>query len=273
MRSLASLILTSKGLFVLDSLEVLLIFNFLLDVLVSLEQLIMLVLSKLQPLVEVSLQLLLKSIHLVLLFLNKFGLGGNDLLMPILHVFFSLSDFKLLAHHLDLMRLSILLLLGEPLLDSLLIEELGTILEGERQLLLKNLSVLLNLLRVAIFQLAEGLGVLLLRVQEVFVPLLVELLILLDVSLLALLSLLGLIEDELFVAAVVVLMLQLRDSILRHFCLHVLLLVLTGSSVILKDSDEVLDVVSCWLLVESLFHVVTLHTFYLQLNVFKFIII
>ena len=86
-------------------------------------------------------------------------------------------------------------------------------------------------------------------------------------GLLTLLSLLCLIEDELLVTPVVVLMLQLCDPVLGHLSLHVLLLMLASPSVVLKDSDEVLDVVSGWLLVKSLFHVVALHfEFYLCLN-------
>lgn len=112
---------------------------------------------------------------------------------------------------------------------------------------------------VSILELAKGLSVLLLGMEKVLVPLLVELLVLLNMGLFALLSLLSLIEDQLFVTAIVVLMFQLGNSVLGHLSLHVLLLVLTGSSVVFEDSDEVLNVISGWLLIESLFHVFCLH--------------
>ena len=122
-RSLAADILGLEHLLILDPLKVLLIFNLLLHVLVSLEELIMLIFSQLQSLIQVALQLLLKSVHLILLLLDEFGFGGNDLLVSLLHVLFSLSDFQILAHHLNLMGLSVLLLLGETLLNSLLIQQ------------------------------------------------------------------------------------------------------------------------------------------------------
>ena len=52
-------------------------------------------------------------------------------------------------------------------------------------------------------------GVFLLSLEEILVPLLVEFLILFDVGLLAIFSLLGLVEDELVVAALIVLHLEL----------------------------------------------------------------
>ena len=69
-------------------------------------------------------------------------------------------------------------------------------LELEWKFLLKHLSILFDLLGVSILKSAKGLGVLLLGLEEVFVPLLVELLVLLDMSLFAILLLLGLVENE-----------------------------------------------------------------------------
>lgn len=62
---------------------------------------------------------------------------------------------------------------------------------------------------MSILELTESLGVFLLGLEEILVPLLVEFLILFDVGLLAIFSLLGLVEDELVVAALVVLHLEL----------------------------------------------------------------
>jgi hypothetical protein len=91
----------------LNSFDVLLVFDFLLHVLVSLEKFVVFGLSKLQSLVEVGLKLFLESIHLVLLFLDELGLVSDDLLLSLLHVLFSLQDFELLSLLLDLMGLSI----------------------------------------------------------------------------------------------------------------------------------------------------------------------
>jgi hypothetical protein len=119
---------------------------------------------------------------------------------------------------------------------------------------------------VAVFKLTQSLSIFFLRLEEVLIPLLVELLVLLNMSLLTLFSLLCLIENELFVTALVVLVLQFSNSVLSHLSLDVLLLLLASPSMVLKDSNEVLDVVSCWLLIESLFHIVTLHfEFYFNL--------
>lgn len=125
--------------------------------------------------------------------------------------------------------------------------------------MLEHLPVLLDLLGVPVLELTEGLGVLLLGLEEVLVPLLVELLVLLDVGLLTLLSLLRLVEDELLVTAVVVLKLELGDSVLGHLGLDVLLLGFASPSVVLENPDEILDVIGSRLLIESLVHFFLLH--------------
>ena len=121
------------------------------------------------------------------------------------------------------------------------------------------MAVFFDLLGVSILELSKSLSVLLLGVEEILVPLLIEFLVLLNMCLLTLLSLLSLVENQLFVTPIVVLMLKLCDSVLGHLSLNILLLMLTGSSVILKNSYEVLNVISGWLLIESLFHVFCLH--------------
>jgi hypothetical protein len=110
--------------FELDSLDVLLIFDFLLDILVSLEELVVLRLSQLQALVEVGLELLLECIHFVLLLLDELGLGSDDFLVTLLHVLLSLIDLEVLAFALDLVCLGVALLSGEVTLDLLGVEEL-----------------------------------------------------------------------------------------------------------------------------------------------------
>lgn len=79
--------------------------------------------------------------------------------------------------------------------------------EIQWQLLFQNLSVLLDLLGVAILERAECLGILLLSLKKILIPLLVELLVLLNVGLLALLLLLRLVEDEFLKLLLVVLVL------------------------------------------------------------------
>ena len=67
----------------------------------------MIVFSQLQSLVEVGLQLLLESVHLILLLGNEFGLGSNDLLLSLVHVFLSFISLQLLALDLHLVGLLI----------------------------------------------------------------------------------------------------------------------------------------------------------------------
>lgn len=96
----------------LDSLKILLVLKFFFHILVSLEKFVMLELSLLESFAHVALDLLLEGRHLILLFLDEFGLSSDDLLMPVLHVLVPLFFLHSLGLHLNLMSLSILLLLG-----------------------------------------------------------------------------------------------------------------------------------------------------------------
>lgn len=92
----------------------------------------------------------------------------------------------------------------------------------------------------------------------------VELLILPDVSLLTLLALLRLIEDELLRTAIKVLLLQLFDAILCHLGFDVLAFALASIHVVLKHLHKVLHVFGVWLLVERFivgFHVVVVDSY------------
>ena len=91
----------------LDTLNVLLVLNLLLDVLVALKKLVVVSLSQLEALVEIGLELLFERVHLVLLLLNEFSLLSDDLLMSLLHVLLALVSLKLLASNLNLMSLLI----------------------------------------------------------------------------------------------------------------------------------------------------------------------
>lgn len=90
-----------------------------------------------------------------------------------------------------------------------------------------------------VFEFTEGLAILLLSLEQVLIPLFVELLVLLDVGLLALLTLLSLVEDEFLVAAVIVLLLELFNTVLSHLSLNVFALTLTGGSMLLEHLAKV----------------------------------
>ena len=107
---LRSGVMVLERLLELDSLNVLLVLNFLLHILVSLQQFVVLCLTQLQPLVQVRLQFLFQSVHFILLFLDQLGFGSDDLLRSLLHVLFTLLGLQLLALDLDLVRLLISLL-------------------------------------------------------------------------------------------------------------------------------------------------------------------
>ena len=80
----------------------------------------------------------------------------------------------------------------------------------------------------------QRLGIFFLGLEQVLVPLLVEFLVLLDMCLLAFLALLRLVEDQLLVAAIVVLLLELRDPVLGHLGLNVLAFALACVPVIFE---------------------------------------
>ena len=217
----------------LGLLDVLLVLDLLLDILVALEQLVVLRLSQLETFVQVGLELLLKRVHLVLLLLNQSCFGGDDLLVATQHICFPLVCLHFLALDLDLVRLLILLLLCEVLLNPLLVQQLGAELESQWKSVLQLLAIRLDLDRMSILQLAQCLAVLFLSLQQVLVPLLVELLILLDVRLLTLLALLRLIEDELLRTTIKVLLLQFVNTIFGHLSLDVLAFTLARVHVVL----------------------------------------
>lgn len=122
--SWSSKVITFKSSLKLDSFNVLLVFNFFFHVLVSLKELVMLSFSQLKSFIKIGFKFLLKSIHFILLLLNKFGFSCNNFLMSFFHVFLSLLGFKLTTSYLDLMCLSIFLLLSKIALDFLKVQKL-----------------------------------------------------------------------------------------------------------------------------------------------------
>jgi len=155
--------------------------------------------------------------------------------MAFLHVLLSFLDFQVLSLLLYLVSLRVLLLLGQRALDLLEVKQFGAKLESQRKFLLQFCSVTLDLLSVSIFELTEGLGILLLGLKEIVVPLLVEFLVLLDVGLLTLLALLRLVEDELLLTTLVVLQLEFSDPVFGHLGFDVLALDLTGVAVLFEN--------------------------------------
>lgn len=129
----------------------------------------------------------------------------------------------------------LLLLLGEGSLDSLVVQKLGAELEGEWKLFVEILVVFFELELMLSLKSAECLGILTLGLKKVVVPLLVELVVLLDVSVLTLLSLLCLLEDELVQLSLIVLVLKLSNSVFGHFSFNILAFNFTSVSVFLKD--------------------------------------
>jgi hypothetical protein len=133
---------------------------------------------------------------------------------------------------------------------------------------------------MSIFELSKGLSVLLLGLEEILVPLLVELLVLFDVGLLTFFSLLSLVEDELLLSTMVILYLKLRNSVFGKLSFDVLAFHFASVSVLLKDlakvgvSDSyldlhvILDVILIGFLVESRL-LLSLHSLILNYNTLK----
>jgi hypothetical protein len=92
-----------------------------------------------------------------------------------------------------------------------------------------------ELLSVLSFKLAKCLGIFLLSLEKVVVPLLVEIVVLLDVCLLAFFSLLCLVKEKLVSFALIILEFELSNPVLGHLSLDVLALDLAGVPVFLED--------------------------------------
>jgi hypothetical protein len=212
-----------------------LVLQLLLHVLVSLEKLVVLDLSLLEPLVHPGLDLFAERVHLVGLLLDECGLRRHNLLVALLHIALALLLLHLLGLYLHLVGLSVLLLAGELLLDLLQVEQLGGLLEGEGQLLLEVLAVLFEIADVAVLERADGLLILLLDLCEGLVPALIEVLVLHQVRLFDLLALACLLVDEGLPPSCEVLDLQLLNSVLGHLGLHILALRLALLAVLLQD--------------------------------------
>lgn len=94
-------------------LEGLFAFDLLLDVLISLQNLVVFNLSQLKALVHAGLKLFLKRVHFVLLLLHQLGLSRKDLFLAGFQVALTLLFLKFICTHLNLMGILIVLLLRQ----------------------------------------------------------------------------------------------------------------------------------------------------------------
>ena len=140
--------------------------------------------------------------------------------MSVIHMCLALNFLQLVCPLLHLMRLLVVLLLGEVLLNLAQIEELGRIFEFEWERRLQVLPVLLQLLRMTSLELLNLSLILLLCLLELHVIVLIEVLVLLDMCLLDFFLALLMAKEKLLVLHVKFLLLELLDAILCHFSLY-----------------------------------------------------
>ena len=136
--------------------------------------------------------------------------------MSNLHVLLALFLLKLVGPLLHLMRLLVVLLFGQVSLNLSLIEELSRLFENERKRLFQHLPVVLQLLGMMGFKLLELHLILLLGFGQDSVPVLIELLVLLNMRLLDFFLALLVREHKLLVLHVEFLLLELKNTVLRH---------------------------------------------------------
>lgn len=170
-------------------------------------------------LVHFVFELLAERVHFVLLLLHKLGLGCKNLFVAIFHVLLTLSCLNFIGALLHLVSFLIVLLLGEVSLNLAHVEQLGRLLERQRKCLFQFSSVVLQLLGVSHLEFLNLLLVFLLRLRENPVVMLIELLVLLNVSLLDFFLTLLVREDELLVLHVKFLLFEFEDTVLSHFSL------------------------------------------------------
>jgi len=132
--------------------------------------------------------------------------------------------------------LLIVLLSGHFLLNLAQVKQLGGALVQRGQFGLQLLSVLLKLLGMSFFESKNLVLVISLGKLELVVPVLVEVLVLLDVSLLALLSLLLVHENQLLLSPVELLFLKFSNTVLGHLSLDVAAILLTEGTMFLHSS-------------------------------------
>ena len=105
-------------------------------------------------------------------------------------------------------------------MDFLHVEEFGGVLESHREFLIEDSAVLFELFDVFLLEHENAILLLLLDLVEHFVPLLVELLVLFNVSVFNFFTLLGLLQEHFFSPLLQILLLELNDSVFGHFSLY-----------------------------------------------------
>jgi hypothetical protein len=123
-------------------LDVLLVLNFLLHVLVTLQNLVVFHFAELETLVHASLQFLLERVHFVALLAHQVCLTCQNLLVHVHHELLTFLFFQILGARLHDVGLLVILLLSEVGLHLSEVEKFGTLLILVGQLSLKTLPVL-----------------------------------------------------------------------------------------------------------------------------------
>lgn len=233
------LAILDEGRLHLVDLEALLVHNVVLDVVVSLHDLGAFSVFEPQPLVQGGLAFLSKYVHFDLHFLGELVLGVLDLLGANLHVVGTLHLLHLRNVFLDDTGLLVSLLLGEHFHLPLEVEQSGAVLELQRKRFLKLLPMLLKLNGLAVCKLLDGLLVGLLGLDDLRLPLLVEVQVMLSVRLLELFPKESLVHDELSFTLIVVLLSHISDALLGLLGLIESTALLAIFHVVFQTADEI----------------------------------
>jgi hypothetical protein len=144
--------------------------------------------------------------------------------------------------------LLIVLLFGHLLLNLPQVKQFGRLLVQRGQLGLQDLSVLFKLGGVLLLQQQNFILVVTLGQLQFVVPVLVKVLVLLNVGLLALLSLLLVHENQLFLGPVELLLLQLGNAIFGHLSLDITALFLASRAMFLHCNTTKIRYISSLLM-------------------------
>lgn len=202
-------------------LDLLLILDFFLHILVSLQDLVVFELTEFVTFFHTTVQFLAQRIHFLLLLANQISLSSLNLLFDILSILSTFIVLNSIGMLLDLVSFSIILLFGHVFLLLPQIQKLGAAFEHGHQLGLHLLSlfndgILMTLSRSIYLVLVSLQGRL-----ELLVPMLIELLVLTNVCLFTFLFL-GLVhEQEFLLLPSEFIVFELIDSIVGHLCFYV----------------------------------------------------
>ena len=155
----------------------------------------MLLFSLLEIFVHLIFKLSTQSIHLVLLLLHQLCLCCKDFLLSVLHMARLLLCLHSIRSLLDLVSLLIILLFCQIGLNLALVEQLGRWFDLNWQVLFEVRAILLQLCNVSILGLFDLLLIFLLNLSNHVIPVLIELLVLVDMGSLQLLLPLLMVES------------------------------------------------------------------------------